>query len=436
MRSRLTAILLLLSASACGRLGYDPRAFDGGLGDDDGAQVDAGDGVSVWEDFAGSGSGEGVSDAPGSSSLNGRLGIGPDGTIFVLYANDATGIKEIYLKRWTGTAWAGLGSSAMPGGLSNDSRRSSLGGVAFDSSGHPHVTWMDDDASRSIYYRHWDGAAWVEKFGSASGRGLSVSANPYWPKIAISPTTGEPIIAYEVYTVLPNGGAIHLKTATVADWQGIAGSATNEGVSDAAGSARHVNLAVEGDKIYVAWQETRPAGIDIYVSVYSPQGGWQGLGTSLDAGGISRSASESQRPTIRVQNGTVIVSWTEAMPEGDRAYLRAFQNGQWEELAGSASGDGVSASFSPAKNVSFELDAQGRPFAAWSHDADGDSDIFGARWTGTEWVYPEFEKGSISASTGSSDYPRVAIDTNGRVFVLWEETLASSEVAIYLRSEL
>lgn len=420
-----------MCASACGRLGFDPLAFDGGVAGDDAA-----DGVSVWEELQGSGSGDGVSDAPGSSSLNGRIGMGPDGEIYVLYANNATGNKDIYLKRWNGTTWEGLGPSASPGGISNDTPRSSLGDVAFDSAGNPHVTWMDEDASRSIYYRYWDGAAWLERNGSASGRGLSVNANPYWPTIAMSPSTGEPLIAYEVYTVLPSGGAVHLKTPTSVDWQGIAGSATNEGVSDPAGGAAHVKLAVEGDKIYVVWQQAAPAGTDVYASMYSPLGGWQGLGTSLNPGGISQSASVSERATIRVHGGTVMVSWTENTAQGSRAYLRAFQNGQWEELAGSASGDGLSGSYSPAQNVSIALDAQGLPFAAWAHNAEGETDIFAARWNGTTWVYPTFETGSISATSSASDYPRVAIDPAGRVSVLWEEYLANSTVAIYMRSEL
>lgn len=430
MYSSWPAVLVALLAGACGRIGFDARAIDGGI-DDAAAAIDAG---IIWDEFQGSGSGEGISGTPTATSQNGRIRVAPDGTLYVLYANNDAGNKDIYLKRWNGVSWEGLGLSALPGGISQDASSSSLGGVAFDASSRPHVTWMDDDGSRSIFYRYWDGSAWLEQLGSSTGRGLSVSANPYWPTIEMYPATGEVLVAYEIYNVVPSGGAIHLKTPTTLDWQGIANSATNEGVSGASGSASLVNLAVEGEQIYAAWQEERSAGTDIYVSMYSPQTGWQALGSSLSAGGISRTSTVSERATIRVRDGKLMVSWTEQGLDGPRAYLRSYHDGEWIELADSASGDGLSGIYSPAQHVNFEFDEQAMPVAVWSHDADGDSDIFAARWDGTGWFYPRYEEGSISATPGNSDYPHIAVGQRGKIYVLWEEYLESSRSAIYLRS--
>jgi hypothetical protein len=427
-----STILLLLLGCSCGRLGYDATAVDAGISED---ATTLDDGGLVWEEFLGSASEDGVSDAPGDVALNGRITIAPNGTPYVLYASNETGNKDIYVKRWTGSSWEGLGGSASPGGISNDAAKSSLGGSDFDAAGNPHVAWMSEDEARSIYYRYWDGSAWVEKFGSAGGRGVSVDANPYWPKLAISPMTDQPLISYETYSVQP-GGAPYLKTPGNLGWEGIAGSASTVGVGSESGSASLLQIAVAGDHIYIVWQDIRASGQNINLTVYNPTLGWHSLGNSMSDGGISQSAVVSERPTVRVGSGKIMVAWTEHTAAGPRAYLRSFDGSAWVELDGSASGDGVSGPNSPGSNAEFALDGQGNPFAAWSHAADSDKEIFAARWDGSGWHSATAAGASISETIGESNYPRVAIAPDGRVYVLWEESRADGSVAIYLRSLL
>ena len=86
----------------------------------------------------------------------------------------------------------------------------------------------------------------------------------------------------------------------------------------------------------------------------------------------------------------------------------------WEELGGSASGDGVSASTAGVptgnRHVSVALGPDGRPVVAY---VDGDV-IRVKRWTGTAWEM-------IGPSGFSGQIPQIVTDANGRMYLTWRQ---------------
>src|SRR5262245_53009036 len=87
--------------------------------------------------------------------------------------------------RGTGS-WVQLGGSATGGGLSGSTDFSSHSSLALDSSGNPAVAWLNVGSGPSqIYVARWNGSAWAGLGGSASGGGLSNSTYFVgWPSIA------------------------------------------------------------------------------------------------------------------------------------------------------------------------------------------------------------------------------------------------------------
>ena len=83
----------------------------------------------------------------------------------------------------------------------------------------------------------------------------------------------------------------------------------------------------------------------------------------------------------------------------------------WEELAGSASGPGISASVRGVvpehRNVSVAIAPDGRPVVAYT---DWDA-IVVKRWTGAEW--------ELVGVPGSGHVPQIAFDSRGRMVVAW-----------------
>ncbi len=95
----------------------------------------------------------------------------------------------------------------------------------------------------------------------------------------------------------------------------------------------------------------------------------------------------------------------------------------WAELAGSASGGGVSGS--GATDVAIAVTADGNPVVAWT--AAGE--IFATRWSGSAW---EQLGAGVSLTAGDSEGPAIAVDSLGRVLVAWSEGSDAAK-EIYLR---
>jgi hypothetical protein len=86
------------------------------------------------------------------------------------------GTWQIYLKSWDGTSWAELGGSASGGGVSNNATGSRTPSIAYDALGRAVVAWGDDaDGDSEVYVRRYDGAAWAQLAGSATGGGVSAN---------------------------------------------------------------------------------------------------------------------------------------------------------------------------------------------------------------------------------------------------------------------
>jgi subtilase family serine protease len=85
----------------------------------------------------------------------------------------------------------------------------------------------------------------------------------------------------------------------------------------------------------------------------------------------------------------------------------------WEEIGGSASGQGISASelgvVPEHRNTSIVIDGDGRPVVAYTDWAD----IIVKRWNGLEW--------ETIATPGGGHLPQLVMDANGKIYLGWQE---------------
>ena len=100
----------------------------------------------------------------------------------------------------------------------------------------------------------------------------------------------------------------------------------------------------------------------------------------------------------------------------------------WEEIGGSASGQGISAStlgvVPEHRNTSIVIDADGRPVVAYTDWAD----IIVRRWNGIEW--------EIIATPGGGHLPQLVLDANGTIYLGWQEYVPTTntwEVCLLVR---
>jgi len=143
-------------------------------------------------------------------SSNPSIAIGLHGLPVVAWSEwDAQSFSRIYALRWNGLAWTEMNGSASSQGIGSNSTSSPSASMSPD--GKPVVAWIDDSSDDGeIYVRRWSGSAWVEVgLGSASGGGISDNSRGSWsPSLAVGPD-GNPVVAWVDSS--DNDGEIYLR---------------------------------------------------------------------------------------------------------------------------------------------------------------------------------------------------------------------------------
>ena len=254
---------------------------------------------SAWVELGdGSAFGGGISNNAGSSEEP-AVAVGPDGMPVIAWVDNSLDDFEIYLRRWNGSAWVELAGSASFGGLSNNTSGSGGPSVVVGNDLMPIVAWSNEAAglfNREIYVRRWNGSAWVEMgAGSASGGGISNNVGKdQSPSIAMG-TDGKPIIAwayegpgccFDIYAKRWNGSA----------WVEMGGSASNGGISNDSGGSDGPSLAIDSNGAFiVAWRNNLNfPDSDIYVRRWNGTA-WVEMGQASAAEtGISKNSGASE----------------------------------------------------------------------------------------------------------------------------------------------
>ncbi|MBN2361722.1 MAG: hypothetical protein JXR83_19880 [Deltaproteobacteria bacterium] len=109
--------------------------------------------------------------------------------------------------------------------------------------------------------------------------------------------------------------------------------------------------------------------------------------------------------------------------------------GPWKELiTGTSWGGGISANSGDSASPSLALDDSGNPVVAWADGTSGNYEIYVKRYNGSRWVDigPTSSTGrGISNSTGYSQSPSLALDLYGNPVVAWSDnTCGNNEIYI------
>lgn len=318
----------------------------------------------TWEELGGSASGGGVSNAHSASDMP-SLAIGRDGQPVVAWIEGFhTGSGNVYVRRWNGQIWEEVGAgSASLGGISG-AGRAGYPSLAVAPDGTLLVAWQQLlENGYEIYAKRWRGSAWEEMDGSASGGGISDDENDSMiPSLAIGPD-GLPIVAWEARFVvdgLATNDEIYLKRWNGNAWVELGGSASGGGVSNTSGYSTRPSLAVGPDnRPVVAWHDSSDHLYQIYVRRWDGTS-WVDVGapfgdeTSHDDYG-AWSASLAVGP-----NSMPIVAWEHIDSTRRHLVVRRWSGSAWAEVGN----DGVDGTTNAAW-PSLAVAPNGRPVLAW-----------------------------------------------------------------------
>ena len=155
------------------------------------------------------------------------------------------------------------------------------------------------------------------------------------------------------------------------------------------------------------------------------RGRWTELAGSASAAGLSGHAGLSVEPTLATDLSGPYVAWADNRNVNFEIYLARYADGQWQEMAGSARGGGVSDTLGDSRQPSVTMAAEGQPVVAWQEDDNGSTDIFVAYFDAAAnggagaWLPlgSSMDPGGISVS-GTAETPQV-ISTSAGIVVAW-----------------
>ncbi len=374
-----------------------------------------------WEEVGvGSASGGGISQTAGMS-IGPSLAIDPHGRPVIAWRERTPDNEEIYLRRWNGTTWEELGGSASGGGVSDTHGASDAPSLAIGRDGMPVVAWIEGyhPGLGNVYVRRWNGQSWVEvSAGSADGGGIGGQGHAIDPSLAVAPD-GTLIVSwsnliggqYEVYAKRWDGLA----------WKEMGGSASGGGISDDDNDSMSVSLSIGPDGLPVLAWEARLAADDmttndeIYLRRWNGDA-WVELDGSASGGGVSNTSGYSSRPSLAIGlDNRLVVAWSDSSQYLYRVYVRGWDGRSWVDI-GAPFGDETSHDDYGAGSPSLAVDPNGMPVVAWERSDATRRNLIVWRWNGSAWA--EVGNDGVDGTTNAA-WPSLAVARNGRPVLAW-----------------
>ena len=278
-------------------------------------------GVGAWVALGsslGSGgiSGTGLAD----SSFVVVTGNGP----VVAWLDTTGGVANVYVKRFNGGTWSGLGGAAVASGTGLSQSASSVSHVTAATDGTKvSIAWTQNVSGGSqIYLREFNGTVWNALGSSFSGVGVSnLSGINRTPTVAYH--TGSVFVAWQgdaqarphIFARFWNGS----------NWQ-LAAGGSGQAVSPDYGLASQPQLASRGGRLHLVWvDDGRGTATGPNASVFSKQWNGSGLFTApleADVRGSSIARSVDGLRLAVDAAGNPLVSWSEPGISAPQVYLR------------------------------------------------------------------------------------------------------------------
>ncbi len=158
-------------------------------------------------------------------------------------------------------------------------------------------------------------------------------------------------------------------------------------------------------------------------------GAWNELAGSASGLGLSNSSGHASAPSLAYDNGTLFAAWQDDAGGADQVDAVTFTDGVWK-AAGSLAGGSTGVSHSPGDATSPQLAANGgRLYLAWLDDEfptlPGDAvAVYSTLWNGAAFVEQlpgDARAGGIDDRLGSPQAPALAVDAAGHPFVSWTD---------------
>ncbi len=273
--------------------------------------------------------------------------------------------RNVYVKKWSGSAWTQLGG-ALDVTVGVDASNPSM---VLDGSGNPIVAWNEGASisANQLYVKKWNGSAWTQ-LGAALN--VNTGFNATSASIAID-GSGNPFVAWSEYDSVTYNTDVYVKKWNGSAWV-LVGAGPIDLVTSEDSNAPSLKVDVNGLPV-VAFREHDGTSGNVVVVRWSGSA-WNLLGGPVDAnfGDTAESASLALEA-----NGTPVVAWEEA----SNIRVARWSGSAWTAIGGALDIDLPKLASSP----DLRLTAANVPVVTWAENDGISLNVWVKVWTGSTW---------------------------------------------------
>ncbi len=318
--------------------------------------------------------------------------------------------KNVYVYRWTGSAWQQMGTARSRVGGSTDATEPQL---AIDGNNVPSLIWVETTTSnKRIFIDRWNGSGWSTLVGPLQG-GTYSDAYVGSPCTTVN-AQGNPIAAWGEY--LGAGFAIFAGMWNGASWVNFGADPSPRGFNPAYPSCAIDSSAafvLAGTSFYESPTEERMT----FVSRYSGTS-WSLLGSDLNA--VAANGTHAVKPSVAQGGGALFVAWD----ENDTSSIEGVFVSQWSGSSWMSVGGRVSSPTSKALRPSLRVDSTAKPVVAWTSVSNSESKVFVSRWNGASWIPIGSPISAVGGIGTDAQNASLALTAQGLPVVAFQESSA------------
>jgi hypothetical protein len=342
------------------------------------------------------------------------MAIGPDGTPYVAYSDDANS-GGITVMKYTGSAWTVVGTADF-----SDGQVSSTS-IAISSTGTPYVAYDINGACRAtqnpleacgLEVAEFTGGSWIP-VGSSDLSQLGQQASNV--SLALD-STGTPYVAYQD---MKSNGQASVIEFDGQNWDTVG----NPDFST--GSADSISLAIDSTGTpYVAYSDMGNSGLTTVMKYQSSggakhSGSWTQVGSTVSTGQsiwVSLAISSTGTPYVAYEASSCSGMGMCASPTRN-LYVSELDGSNWNPLG--------TTNITNPSFLSLALDSSGTPYLAYSGgQKGGPANVI--KFDGTNWD----TVGMANFSAGDAYYDNLAIDSSGNLYIAYSDDANSDGATV------
>ena len=363
------------------------------------------------------------------------LGVRTDGKPVMVWEKHTVGqdSDDLWLAYWDGSKWRGMANPNGPDNVTNSAEMSGAPSLMMIGN-TPVIAWAEsavdqwgNELNPKIMVVRWDNG--YKGFTGAAPDVISTDqASNRLPSLSINPATNKPGVAWahgtQIFFRQWNGSAWVGKASSAPDWVNGSDVVGNYPV--------RLGFASDGTPHATWMYEPTPGGNSHIYHRYWNGSSWRGY-ASAASDIVSAGWQYNYAPSMVMDSaGRPVIVWATVVgPDGYTAlFLRRWSGSAWVGMQGQASADLIISSEIGVGKPSLALGADGKPGVAW-YGASLDPDPFYSRWNGSAWVglnsaVPE----PLTEDDNEVADVRLRFAPNGKPMVSWtQETTPMSSVS-------